>query len=740
MRLVLLAAKMENLARLAALGAICNEGADACRTFFLRYLCRMDMHRLLERMPWLPVALATGVTVALLALFFPSSASFRYEYEVGKPWRYDDLYAPVTFPILKSEAALAAAEEAIRRSLPPVYVMDEQVTRRQMARFAQAFAERLAEQEQEGERLYADLWQRPDRYRTFAQDVLRRAFERGVFALEEAHLKASPDFVLQMVRGNTVTRLTRQNALTAEEVRMRMADTLLYSQLPEAEFLLFVTDLVVPNVFYSDSLTQQWLRNELDKISLVQGVVNEGELIVPRGGIVTPEVAQKLKSYEAELHRQMAGVSRYTLFAGYLLLSLLVLIVYLIWLWAFVPFAFQRPGVMVFLLLWFVLFGFLTWQMDRTPGLSAWMVPFCVGPIVVKTFFSERLAVLTHLAVVLQASILTSLGYEFTFLELLAGMVAVLGTTDTREWGRFFRLLAFILLIYLLGYMGLVLIREGHFTSDMWVVSMHLLVASVLTMLAFPFIPLLERVFGFISPITLVELNDLNKPLLRELSLKAPGTLQHSLQVGHMAEAAANAICANALLIKTGALYHDIGKMLHPEFFVENQSDYNPHERLSAKESAAVIIRHVRDGLELARKHKLPPPIARFIATHHGTSRVEFFYRNWKAQHPAAEEGTLDDADFRYPGPRPRSREETILMIVDSVEAAARSLRRPTGQELDELVDRLVRQKMEDGQFDESELSFQDLVRVKETLKKLLRSIHHVRVEYPEEQRHADEK
>ncbi len=692
----------------------------------------MDLKSLRERVPWLPVALATGVTVAVLAIFFPSAASFRYEYELGKPWRYDDLYAPVSFPILKSEAELAEAEAAIRSSLPPVYVVDEQVARVQVARFNEAFRDRLGDQSG-GERLYTDLLQRPERYRTFAEGVLQRAFQRGIFALEEAHLKAPPDFVLQVVRGNTVSRITRQQALTAEEVRSRLADTLLYSRLPEAEFLLFVADFVVPNVFYNDSLTQQWLRNELEKISPVQGVVNEGELIVPRGGIVTPEVAQKLKSYEAELQRQMAGVSRYTLFTGYLLLTLLVLVVYLMWLWAFVPFVFERPRVMAFLLMWFVLFAFLTWQMERTAGLSAWMVPFCIGPIVINTFFSERLAVLTHLAVVLQASILTSLGYEFTFLELLAGMVAVLGTTDTRDWGRFFRLLAFILLIYLLGYLGLVLIREGHLGSDMWAVAMHLVVASVLTMLAFPLIPLLERVFGFISTITLVELNDLNKPLLRELSLKAPGTLQHSLQVGHLAEAAANAIGANALLVKTGALYHDIGKMANPKFFIENQSGENPHEGLSEKESAAIIISHVTKGIELAQKYGLPPAIVRFIPTHHGTSRVEFFYRNWKAKHPAADEGEPDDADFRYPGPRPATREETILMIVDVVEAAARSLSQPSGKELDELVDKLVQQKMADGQFDESALSFRDLVVVKDTIKKLLRSVHHVRVEYPDD-------
>ncbi len=694
-----------------------------------RYLCPMIVENLRKRLPWWPVALATGLTIALLVLFFPNKASFRYAYEVGKPWRYDDLYAPVTFPILKSEEELAATRQSIEQHMPPVYVFDEGMERVQLERFSRAFAQRL--EDARVQQLYDDLLHQPDTYRKLAAGLLHRAYQRGIFELEEAHRNAPPDFVLQVVRGNTVSRLTRQEVQTVEEVRALLSDSLLYSQLPEAEFLLFVTDLVVPNVHYSDSLTRQWLANELAKVSLVQGVVNEGELIVPRGGIVTPEVAQKLKSYQAELARQMNSVSRYSLFVGYLLLTLLVLGVYLMWLWSFVPFSLERFSILVFLLMWFVLFGFLTWQMEGTAGLSAWMVPFCIVPIVVKTFFSERLAVLTHLAVVLQASILTSLGYEFTFLELLAGMMAVLGTTDTRDWGRFFRLLTFIMMIYLLGYLGLVLIREGHLALDTWAVAAQLVVASVLTMLAFPLIPLLERVFGFISPITLVELSDLNRPLLKELSFKAPGTLQHSLQVGHLAEAVANAIGANALLLKTAALYHDIGKMVQPHYFVENQSRENPHDQLSPKESAQIIISHVTEGLKLARKYKLPPALSRFIPTHHGTSRVEYFYRNWLATHPQANKGPVDDSDFRYPGPKPFTREEAILMVVDSVEAAARSLNKPTGKDLDELVDKIVAQKMADGQFDESELSFHDLVSIKDVLKKQLRSVHHVRVEYP---------
>jgi cyclic-di-AMP phosphodiesterase PgpH len=331
--------------------------------------------------------------------------------------------------------------------------------------------------------------------------------------------------------------------------------------------------------------------------------------------------------------------------------------------------------------------------------------------------------------VVLIAGFLTAEGFQFIFTQIVAGVVAVLAIADARYWSKFFKSVLFIFLAYSVSLLGLEIIEEGDFMQLDW--SMHgwLVLNGVLTLMAFPLIPLMERAFGFTSSISLMELADLNRPLLRELAMKAPGTFQHSFQVGNLAEAAANEIGVNPLLVRTGALYHDIGKMLNPEFFVENQSGSSPHENLTHLESATIIIAHVTEGVRLAKKYRLPKVITRFITTHHGTTKVEYFYKTYLQENPGKE---VDPADFTYPGPKPQTKSETVVMLADSIEATARTLKNPTGKDIDDLVDKIIAGKSEKGQLSESKFTFSDLEKCRHVFKKMLRSIHHVRLEYPE--------
>jgi len=337
---------------------------------------------------------------------------------------------------------------------------------------------------------------------------------------------------------------------------------------------------------------------------------------------------------------------------------------------------------------------------------------------------------MVHITVVLLASFLSELGYEFTFLQILAGMITVLIISETRYWNKFFQSILVIMFTYLVAFLGLSLINSGSLVSDEYPIFGWLVVNSLLLLLAYPFIPLIEKLFGFTSSITLAELADMNMPLLKELSLKAPGTFQHSLQVSNLSQAAAEEIGANSLLIKTAALYHDIGKIKQPEFYIENSSGVNHHEKLNNFESAKVIIDHTIEGLTMAKKAKLPKIIIDFIATHHGTTRVEYFYRNQMAAEPDRE---FDESLFRYPGPKPKSKEQTILMIADSIEAAGKSLKSPTGQDIDKLIDGIVAYKIKEDQLADSDLSFSELEACTRVFKKLLRSIYHVRIEYPKE-------
>jgi putative nucleotidyltransferase with HDIG domain len=380
--------------------------------------------------------------------------------------------------------------------------------------------------------------------------------------------------------------------------------------------------------------------------------------------------------------------------------------------------------------MWIVIFAYLVYIIEKTDTLSAYVLPFAIVPIILKNFYKERLAMFVHLVIVLIASFLSSLGYEFTVLQMLVGMVAVLVVSETRYWNRFFYGILFIVLTYFLGYFGLSLINTGSVYDTDWQVFVWLLINGMLTLLAYPFIPLLEKLFGFTSQITLAELGDINRPVLKELSLKAPGTMQHSLQVSHLSTAAAEAIGANSLLIKVGALYHDIGKINDPEVFIENQrGGVSPHENWTNFESAEKIIRHVTDGKKLAKKHRLPQVLIDFIMTHHGTTRVEYFYRNQLNSFPDRE---FDETLFRYPGPKPRTQEEAILMLADSLEAASKSLKNPTGQDIDNLVDKIIAYKIDEHQLDDAKLTFRELKMCEETFKSTLRSMHHIRVEYPE--------
>ena len=382
----------------------------------------------------------------------------------------------------------------------------------------------------------------------------------------------------------------------------------------------------------------------------------------------------------------------------------------------------------MFMMMWLLFFSYFVYIIEGNETLSSYMIPFCIAPIVIKTFYNDRLALFSHIVIILIASFLSSLGYEFTFLQVLAGIVAVLSNQIARYWSKFFNSIFLILITYCLGFLGLALIKEGNFSNIDWSTFSWFGINAALTLIAYPLIPLLERIFGFTSSITLSELGDVNRPLLKELSIKAPGTFQHSLQVGNLAEAAADAIRANALLLKVAALYHDIGKVHNPTIFIENQGAINPHDNMTPQQSAAAIIEHVTKGVEMAAKSRLPAQIIDLIKTHHGTTRVEYFFQKF------VEDGGSEqnDSAFRYPGPKPSTKEQVILMLADSIEAASKSLNNPTAEDLNTLVDKIIAYKQKHEQLQYADISFKELERVRNSLKKVLKSMHHIRVEYPE--------
>lgn len=684
----------------------------------------------IEGLPTLVKYLLVAGVVAFITFLFPNNAKFKYEFDKGQPWRYEDLRAPFDFAIRKPADEVEAEKKVLRENFTPFYELNLEVIKEKKRSLAGEFDHQLELVREEGQ--FEDVVRKPDEYLQFGKRFLDNLFQRGILKLAPEHEGKGDDFVINVVRGNTTQPQTVGNLLRVEAAKELLSDSLPSSPLAEPEFLYPILEgLISPNLTYNDTLSRKILEEELSKVPAYRGRVSKGQLIVTKGAYITDDIYQKLASFRVQYEEEITQKQSYWgVFVGYLLLSTLIIGVFLLYLRLYARPVFSSFNKLIFILLWLVAYSYFVYAVEQVDALSTYMIPFCILPIVIKNFYNERLALFTHLVVVLLASFLSSLGYEFAFLQILVGFVVLLSDVETREWSRFFYSIFFIFLVYGIGYLGLSLIVEGDIMEVDWTEVGWLALSAFLTLLAYPLIPLLERFFGFTSSITLVELSDMNRPLLRELSLKAPGTMQHSLQVANLSEEAARKIGANPLLVKVAALYHDIGKTLKPEYFIENQSGRNPHDELSDLESARVIISHVTEGMKMAKKARLPGILSDFIRTHHGTTRAEYFYRNYVKEHPDEE---VDENDFRYPGPKPRSKEETILMMADSIEAACKSIKDPTEESLFALIDKIIAGKITMGQLENSNMTFEELEQCKAVFKQMMKSVHHVRIAYPEE-------
>lgn len=667
----------------------------------------------------------------VISLLYPKNLKFPFEFERGQQWGYSRLEAPYDIPILKPEEQFEAEKEAVRTSAKPVYRLNQEVARNARARFLEEFRIRLDTARARGEN--RDLLRQPERHRRYGLRVLDKLYNQGIIKARTEEEERGMATVITILNGNEQRQRTIAQLFTPGDARAWLQDSLFYTNLKSPEFLLeLLEDKFTHNVFYNDSLTQKLRTDAIAAVSPFDGLLRQGQEIIDRGDPVTDNDYQELLSYRRLYNQSLSTQTTFwSVFGGFAVQIGLVVLLLFLYIRSFFPLIYSRIKNLVFVVMWLMLYALLVRTVELSPGVSTYLVPFCIVPIVIRIFFSERLAFFVHVCVVLIASFLTNQGYNFTFLSLMAGVVVIVMDIDTRDWGRFFRSLILLFSFYVVGYIGLELMRGGTWNTVNYPTIAWIGGNVFLCLLAYPLIPLLERLFGFISPITLAELSDMNQPLLERLARLAPGTWQHSLNVANMSEQAARAVGADALLVKTAAMYHDIGKVTNPGFFIENQAGASPHEKLGPKESAAIIIGHVPEGVKLARQAGLPKVIIDFIQTHHGTTRTEFFYRAYIKDNPQRE---AEEADFRYPGPRPVTKEQTILMIADSTEAACKSLKNPLEEELFELIDSVIRGKLTSGQLEQSRLSFQELEICRGVFKAILKSVHHVRIAYPDKQ------
>jgi cyclic-di-AMP phosphodiesterase PgpH len=667
------------------------------------------------------------VVIVLISFLFPSKSKFQYYFELNRTWNHADLYAPYDFAIKKSDKEIAAEIAGIEKNAIPYYYIKTDIATEQLKRYELEFNTQLATLPNQLKS--AELINNRKKYYDIGQRILQNCFERGI--LETTPPKHEKDAIIAVIKENNIAYHIVGDFYKKLAMTRAITDSLLLQQVISTNFLVAVIEKCIePNVFFDKKTSEQAIKTDKESISFTHDIVRRGDLIVRKGATINEEIYQKLISYKDNYEDSVTTRSRWVVFFGYLWMTTLVVILFVMFLYFHLREVFSVIKNHIFLFSWILVFAYLThWVVNVHTSLSPYMIPYCIAPIVIRNFYNLRLALFTHIITILMVSFLFSLGYEFTVMQLAAGSVAVLVNTQVRYWSEFFFSLLFILFAYLGISFGLGLIQEGTLSSLDENDVFPIFVNVFLTLLAYPLLPLLERAFGFSSPSTISNLFDIHHPLIQLLSENAPGTYQHSLNVANIAEAAADSIGADGVLVKTAALFHDVGKLKNAQFFIENQSDRWMHEGFSSLQSAQIIMGHVEEGVRLAEKYKLPERVVAFIRSHHGTTRVEFFYQKHLKIIPKL---PIEEAAFRYAGPKPRTKEEVILMISDSLEAASKSLNHPTAEEVYELVDKIVLGKIKLGQLEAANITFAELDKCKDSFKKSLKSMMHLRIAYPE--------
>jgi putative nucleotidyltransferase with HDIG domain len=667
---------------------------------------------------YLNIGLGYVAVALLIGYFFPREGTFRYQFFKGKPWHYGLLTAPNDFPVYKSDGQVKAERDSVLRLFEPYYHIDSERGAEQIERFRRDFGPDREQQISPACSAYIDR-------------QLEWIYRTGIIELKELEELYSEGKERVHVLIDNVSRTVAIDKLLS----VRTAYQSILDNRPPGIRIATLQSLdlnhyLAPNLTYDVVMAEKIQQEMIASLSLSSGMVQAGERIVDRGEIINDHTFAILQSLKTVHESRSGGIKVQSLqSSGVLVLIFGILFCYWLFLRSFRRKLFENPKHTTFLLLCILTPCLMTEWCMSTGMFHEYLIPYAVVPIMVCTFFDARTALFTHLVVVLICSIMTPFPHEFLLMQTIAGMVANYALADLSERSQLLRCAAFILLAYVLTYTCLAVYQQGDISKINTTIYLYLVLNFVLLMFTYLLIYILEKVFGYISPVTLVELSNINAPLLKRLSETAPGTFQHSLQVSILAADAASRIGANPVLVRTGAMYHDIGKMNNPACFTENLHGGNPHDQLSLEQSASVIIRHVSDGALIAHKAGLPEAIIAFIRTHHGTGKARYFYNSYLNAHPGE---PVPEESFTYPGPDPYSKETSVLMMADAVEAASRSLKEHTEENILKLIDRIIDTQIADGLHKYSPLTFRDIEKIKHSFCEKIQTMYHTRISYPE--------
>ena len=655
-------------------------------------------------------------TIGFIIWAMPHSTRSYFQVEEGKPWKYADLTAPFDFPIYKSEKAIQEERDSALQQYEPYYRLNKEVEIKMVNKFHTDYANGIP-----------DL---PVNYVDIIINRLHSLYQQGIIDQKDyADLASDTTNMLRIVNNKEAVSVSIKEVYSPKTAYEQLFHDRLLANYRSVLQKCDLDDYIMPNLSYDKERSETSKNDLLAGIALASGLVQKGEKIVDRGEIVTEYTYRIIESFkkENELRDEDVKQNQYLLFGQVLYISILI-ICFTIYLVLFRNDYFEKPRSIMMLYALIIIFTVLTALLMRSTLLRVYILPYAMVPIFIRVFLDSRTAFMTHITMVLCSAVMLQHPFEFIVIETIAGLVAISSLRELSQRSQLFKTALFVTVACVTVKLAFDGMNVDALTTIDYNNYNYLLANGIALLFAYPLLYLIEKAFGFTSDITLIELSNTNNELLRRMSEVAPGTFNHSIQVANLAGEIANKIGAKAQLVRTGALYHDIGKLSNPIYFTENQSGIDPHDTLTDIESAQIIISHVTEGIKIADKYNLPHVIRDFITTHHGQGKAKFFYIRYHNEHP---DEPVDDLLFTYPGPNPFTREQACLMMADGIEAASRSLTDHSEQSIRELVERIIDQQVADGYFRECPITFRDIQYAKTVLIEKLKTIYHTRISYP---------
>lgn len=651
------------------------------------------------------------VAAVLIVYFYPHPESTHYNYEEGRPWNYAKLIAPFDIPIHPDSNTIRAARDSLTARFVPVYQLNQLL----------------------GDTVVRDLPKSPgNNYRDRVARQLRNIYATGVVdAATREQIEKGELPKVRILDKNVLSEMSTSGFISPRDIYARLDSTVTDPGLRQYISAARLAEILRPNIVYDEAESRRHFDYDYLTLTADRGVIQQGQTIIDKGAIVSPQDFTNLMTYEAMLKDSVTKDSKsdWLMLLGQFVYVVMLLVILCVYVYIYCRAIYTNLKAFLFIISVVTFFFLMAVALNTFIPSGIYIVPMTIVPILVLVFFDGRTALFVSTVTTMICAGITSFPLEFIFLQISAAAAAVYSLKQLRQRSELLRTACFVAAAYLLSYVALELLMNGTFEGFSIRMVIYLGVNSLLTSMAYVLMFVVERLFGFVSVVTLVELADVNTPLLRRLSDECPGTFQHSMAVSNLASEAAKRIGANEQLVRAGALYHDVGKLVNPAFFTENQHGVNPHDALTPQQSARIVINHVNDGLRLADKAGLPSVIKDFITEHHGKGMAKYFYITECKAHP---DEVVDPAPFTYPGPMPQTRETTVLMMADAVEAASRSLKEHTPEAIRGLVNKIIDGQIADGLYNESAIEFKDVPVIKDVFVKRLMTIYHSRVTYPD--------